>query len=193
MGTKIIALYSDSPRAGKDTVAQHLVKHWDYVHLKFATPLKSMARLFLRYAGIDTFDGENVFEGDKDLKLDILQGLTPRDILITLGTTWGRDCVGENVWTDIMEREVDSGLYGRIVISDMRFENEWTMLETKDSYFTKICGRWRPTTGSSSSSSSGTTATEGRLSGHEPNWNIFNSGTKGNLYNQVDEIAEELG
>ena len=184
MGTKIIALYSNAPRAGKDTAAEHLVKNWGYKHLKFATPLKAMARLFLRYSGFANFDGENVFEDDKDTKLYMLQGLTPRDILITLGTTWGRDCVGENVWSDMLEWQIDSGLNSRIVISDMRFENEWAMLETKDSFFIKLCGRGNLPTGAS--------GTEGRLGNYAPDCHVLNSGTKGDLYNQIDELAEMI-
>ena len=54
-------------------------------------------------------------------------GASPRELLQTLGTEWGRACVGRDVWLRVAfwrwEQAAAAGA-GVIVVPDVRFENE---------------------------------------------------------------------
>lgn len=55
-------------------------------------------------------------------------GCTPRFLMRTLGTEWGRRCVGENVWIDTVLRK--SRARSEItVVDDVRFTNEATAIK----------------------------------------------------------------
>ena len=45
----------------------------------------------------------------------------------TLGTEWGRECIGPEVWVDVWKSNVQKWLDGglNVVVDDMRFPNEW--------------------------------------------------------------------
>jgi len=105
---------------GKTTVAEYLVNTQQYVRLRFADKLKSM----LRTLGLTARE----VEGDlKECACDVLCGQTPRHAMITLGTEWGRDMIGKDIWVNALNREmlykIDSGVT-KFVIDDVRFLSE---------------------------------------------------------------------
>jgi hypothetical protein len=120
--------------AGKTTVAKHLVEHHGYVRLPFAGPIKAMAEAFgLTFAEVHGFAKED--------PCDALCGKTPRQFMQWLGTEFGRDMIGPDVWINAWQRKVfearnaallegDTGvaarsIYGlRVVADDCRFDNE---------------------------------------------------------------------
>ncbi len=125
MGSKIVAL-TGYAGVGKTEVAKYLVLKHGFIHLKFAEGLKDM----LRALGL----GERSIEGDlKERKSTLLCGKTPRHAMITLGTEWGRNCIGEDLWANVLQRKIEilMRLYGdglKVVVDDCRFLNEGTML-----------------------------------------------------------------
>lgn len=48
--------------------------------------------------------------------------ITPRLLMTTLGTQWGRDLVHQDLWTELAKKHID--LSKNTLISDVRFENE---------------------------------------------------------------------
>lgn len=108
--------------SGKTTIANHLVEHHGFVRLPFAGPLKAMAGAF----GL----GPRELAGDlKEVPSDLLCGRTPRQFMQLLGTEFGREMIGEDVWVRAWERAlgelaVDGFKPLRIVADDLRFENE---------------------------------------------------------------------
>lgn len=105
--------------AGKDTVADLLVRHHDYAKLAFATPLKDA----LIAAGLcrrEDLDG-----AAKEQPLAWL-GVSPRHLLQTLGTEWGRRLVRPDVWILRLDQMLQQywKFTRRVVISDVRFANE---------------------------------------------------------------------
>ena len=105
--------------SGKSTAAQHLVERHGFTLVKFAGPLKSM----MRCLGL----GDRELEGDlKEQPHRTLSGRSPRFAMQTLGTEWGRDIIGPNLWVDVAmdsaRAALDQG--GRVVIDDCRFANE---------------------------------------------------------------------
>lgn len=105
--------------SGKSTASKYLVEKHGYQLVKFAGPLKDM----LRAIGL----GEGHIEGaHKETDLAMLSGHTPRHAMQTLGTEWGRKCMGEDFWTNLWRSRVDGALAfgGRVVVDDCRFPNE---------------------------------------------------------------------
>jgi hypothetical protein len=102
--------------AGKDTAADALVDSLEYKKGMFAQPLKEMAcQLF----GWSMADLESL--AFKEAPNDACYGRTPRQVLQTLGTDWGREMVGPNIWVDAALRYLKQA---RTVYSDVRFPNE---------------------------------------------------------------------
>lgn len=105
--------------SGKSTASKYLVEKNGYQLVKFAGPLKDM----LRAIGL----GEGHIEGElKEEPCEWLQGATPRHAMQTLGTQWGRTCIGPSFWIELWVRRVNLIIAegGRVVVDDCRFPNE---------------------------------------------------------------------
>lgn len=109
-------------RVGKDTAAQHLVNHHGFQSYAFADPLRDGLMHILNLSPCD-FEGEQ-----KEQALPWL-GRSPRELMQTLGTEWGRNSVHPNLWLLLAEQNLD--LMARthdtargFVVSDLRFNNE---------------------------------------------------------------------
>lgn len=125
---RLIGLYSPAPRSGKTTVANYL-NGMGYRRLPFAAPIKSMLRPFLTQLGYgDRLDDYLEGEGKEELIPELR--LTPRQLMQTLGTEWGRTCIHPQVWTMCWERMAASNLERGIdvVVDDVRFPNEAAMV-----------------------------------------------------------------
>lgn len=106
--------------SGKSTLARFLAGH-GFVEVAIADPVKQGLAAML---GIPRAAME-----DPDLKAAPLHpyGVTPRQLMQTLGTEWGRRHVGEDVWVKRLESRLVSLWsegFERIVVSDVRMENE---------------------------------------------------------------------
>ncbi len=105
---------------GKDTLAEQFVLHDVYEQYRFADPIKNMlAQFHIR---------PDVWE-DHDRKETVIPwlGKSPRFLAQTLGTEWGRDLIHPDVWVLFAMGRwnvVNAGKDGRMVISDVRFQNE---------------------------------------------------------------------
>lgn len=109
---------------GKSTAASHIP---GAQRVRFAGPLKAMLRAYYRAAGLDGQAIDRRIEGDLKERPDpALGGVTPRHAMQTLGTEWGRACMGESFWVETMIRRLHILLECRrpVVIEDCRFENE---------------------------------------------------------------------
>ena len=103
--------------AGKDTIADILSIHRDYVKDSFAAPM---------YAGLAAMLGVSVETlQDRDLKEVPFPGLdvTPRRMLQTLGTEWGRHLIAPNIWLTLAKQR-HMMRAEPTVIADVRFVNE---------------------------------------------------------------------
>ena len=104
---------------GKDTAADFLLERLPhgYRKLSFADPIKEMARVGLNLSHDQVY-------GDKKDIVDMRYGCTPRKIMQTLGTEWGREKIHPDVWVKTMKSLHVLPGYGELVIPDVRFENE---------------------------------------------------------------------
>lgn len=131
MYPSLIGLYSPTMQSGKSEVARCLVEEHGYTRLRFAGPLKDMLRVLLRSMGNDFHTSERMVEGDlKEMPLLGLAGATPRTIMQTLGTDWGRDTIQDDIWIECARRTSDAIIRngGRVVIDDLRFPNEYAFV-----------------------------------------------------------------
>lgn len=125
--------------AGKDTIAGYLYQeHGFEVPIAFADPL---------YAGLSAMLGISVEElADRDRKeqpIDWL-GCSPRMLLQTLGTEWGRNMVHTDLWVRLMDRRVSEAAHAgatRLVITDVRFENEARWILERGGLLWEVYGR----------------------------------------------------
>jgi len=109
-------------RVGKDTAARALEEQ-GFVNLKFAEPLKDMLRVLFKHCGFGPEIIERMIDGDlKEIGIAALGGRSPRYLMETLGTDWGREMVTDDIWVSLTKTK--ASLAGKAVITDVRFENE---------------------------------------------------------------------
>lgn len=105
--------------SGKSTAANAVVGKFGFVRISFAYAIRSM----LYALGFTKWH----FGEGKNTPLDWLDGKTPREIMQTLGTEWGRTLVHPDLWVRLAKRTAENllaaGARG-IVIDDVRFDNE---------------------------------------------------------------------
>lgn len=103
--------------SGKTTAADFLHDNFGFIHYSFADPIRDM----LAQLGVtrDQTKGER-----KTKPLSWLGDKTPRELLQTLGTEWGRDKVCSDIWLNVATRRLDSIKLHSVVIDDCRFDNE---------------------------------------------------------------------
>lgn len=136
----LIGLYSSVPRCGKSTLAQVAAQEMGFVRVSFAYPLKAMTRALLTCLPYDDITIDSMMAGGlKQTEIDEI-GCTPRWLMQTLGTEWGRDVIDKNLWVkiaqarciDLMDREK------HVIIDDMRFPNEYQMIKELGGHTMKI-------------------------------------------------------
>ncbi len=123
--------------SGKSTVANYLVKKHGFIELSFAYPLKQCVKTL--------FNIEDKYLYDNKYKSVIIPELNTsgRKLLQVVGTELFRDCLIQHIpdinlkhnslWIDILLKKVkrmkEENPNVKIVISDKRFENEYTALK----------------------------------------------------------------
>jgi len=110
--------------AGKNTVAERLCLEHKFVPLAFADPL---------YAAVSAITGLTVEQlQDRSRKENTLGWIScsPRKLLQTLGTDWGRNMIHPEIWVmATMQRADVAGC--DICITDVRFPNEAAAIKAR--------------------------------------------------------------
>lgn len=170
---------------GKDTAAQRFVAQ-GYAQLRFADPLKNMLRAFYRTCGVDDAMTERKIEGDlKEVECEWLSGKTPRHAMQSLGAEWGRLCISETLWVDILLRR--AALAGNAVVSDVRYENECAAIKSQCGIVAKVDASKRVPPNEFSNHSSETAVDL------LPVDNVLdNNGAQADLVSAVDQLCRDL-
>lgn len=102
-------------RSGKDTAANYLLSKLgpEWSSVGFADPIKEM----LGVIGVDCSD-------EKKHIVDPRFGKTPRFMMQTLGTEWGRGMIKDSIWEDIVEDKIAQSPR---IVKDIRFDGEASM------------------------------------------------------------------
>lgn len=124
-------------RSGKSTAAARL-EACGFRRTAFADPLKEM----LAALGLTQ---EQLYGGEKEVPLDLLCGHTPRTAMQTLGTEWGRACLGEALWRNAWRARVRAiwaaNPTASVVVEDVRFPDEVAEVKALGGVVLRI---WRP-------------------------------------------------
>ncbi len=169
--------------SGKDTFASVLVKEFDFVHTRFADPLKNMLRTLFSEAGLDP---EDYIEGPyKEAPLDILGGKTPRYAMQTLGTEW-RDFIDRKLWSRLWQARVERLLeQGKpVVVTDCRFIHEAATIRNMGGFILRV---ERPHPGSRADRH----ISETEMDLIEVDEVILNMGSINQLHNKARALARE--
>jgi RecA/RadA recombinase len=106
--------------SGKDTVADHICRRLEtHVKMAFAEPMKEMLAVGLGLT-------HEQLHGSLKEDVDLRYGVTPRHLLETLGTEWGRNMILLDLWFQATKSRIAEmvGFRDGVVLSDVRFENE---------------------------------------------------------------------
>lgn len=109
-------------RSGKTTAAQYLETQYGYTRLHIAEPLRDMLAALLRRFGMSGPEITYYLEGAGKESVIPCLGVTSRHAQISLGTEWGRELIGPDLWANCWEytaSEVDAAMNDSV-----RFPNE---------------------------------------------------------------------
>ena len=106
---------------GKDTVASILVKEHGYLAMAFADPVRAALSTIFN-TPVEAFTDPATKERLSSFFFD----RTPRYLMQTLGTEWGRSMVNQDIWTVLLKRRISAALEQgqHVVVTDIRFNNE---------------------------------------------------------------------
>jgi hypothetical protein len=141
---RLIALHGPAG-SGKSYAASILVEEFGFTRMKFAGPLKAMMHTLLTYAGVPDEELLRYSEGDlKETPLELFGGRTPRHIMVTLGTEWGRDLIAPDLWVNLAMQPILEHLAAgcSVVVDDCRFLNEALEIRKLGGHVVKIRPTW---------------------------------------------------
>jgi len=142
-----------------------------------------MIFVFLASLGHDEETIFRMIEGDLKNLDSVGPNISPRHLMQTLGTEWGRDCIHPNIWIDIAMSQARNvcARGSNCVIDDLRFENEYDAIAKANGELWKVV---RPGTESANGHQS-----EGRLEHLQFDVVIVNDGTIEDLHRKIAEAA----
>jgi hypothetical protein len=130
-------------RSGKDSLADHLVNSFGYKKFHFADNLRDVmweANLYVSDTGERLQDVVNRigWEESKETYPEV------RRIMKDLGTNGCRKVLGQHVWIDALEKQIDA-TPGRVVIADGRFLDESQWVKSNAGVVVKVQRDWGAT------------------------------------------------
>ncbi|CAA0365374.1 hypothetical protein ALT721_800029 [Alteromonas alvinellae] len=86
--------------------------------LAYADPIKEMLKV-----GLGLTDEHFATQEAKETTIPQF-GVSPRYLMQTLGTNWGRDLVNNNLWLIVTGAQIDLSDTDIVLVTDVRFDNE---------------------------------------------------------------------
>jgi hypothetical protein len=127
--------------SGKDTLADLLVEHKNFVKASFADPMRKA--LYILNPLINSETNNNFFRLQNlidDIGWDAAKRQFPeiRFLLQRLGTEIGRNLIDENVWVSTLFKEYENQPNINLVIPDVRFPNEAYEIWNRGGYVIRV-------------------------------------------------------
>lgn len=111
--------------SGKTTLARKLVGSHGFENIHMGRPIKDM----LVALGLPE-EAVSGSPADREKPRDLLGGRSTRYALSTLGTQWGRNMITPNIWANAVKQRLEQqGDDSKIVIDDLRFPNDWAVIQ----------------------------------------------------------------
>ena len=171
---------------GKDTAADHLCTAHGYESDSFALPIKIMLEALFGAHGIDL--SHLYTRALKESPVPII-GSSPRHMMQTLGTEWGRHHIGAGMWVRLAaarlgldDLPISSPINDRIVLTDVRFAEEAAWIRLHGGVIVRITRTGAPSVDSHASE------TQPIRADHT----IANDGTIPELHRAVDKLIYTL-
>lgn len=179
MTPKLIGI-TGKARSGKDTVGNILKYNAGFARVAFADPIKEAVNIMF---GLNTF----IMEGpEKEQDIDWL-GRSPRFLMQTLGTEWGRQVVDKDLWLKIAMKKINNLLdvNRSVVVTDVRFDNEADLIRSKGGTIIHLQRKAADTAivESNHKSESGVTVLE-------KDWIVYNDYTLADLRAEILDLIE---
>ena len=119
-------------RSGKDTVANYLIKNYNFAKISAAEPIKDIARIIFPH-----WD-ESIIETNKKDEIEPITGIIPRDLFKWIGTDIFQFSIYDkfpqlqnyipprNMWVNIMEQKYKKLINEdkNVIVPDIRFVHE---------------------------------------------------------------------
>ncbi len=128
--------------SGKDTIADYLVKNYNFIKLSFAGVLKDIIAIIFGWSR-DKLEGITKEDREWREQVDLwwsnelnMPQLTPRYVMQYFGTELFRNHWHPDIWTKVIEKKLNT--YNNIVITDCRFTNEMEMLKKYNCKFIHV-------------------------------------------------------
>lgn len=163
--------------SGKDTAAAYLAQAHRFMPLAFATPIRQMLQ-----AGLGLTE-EDFAPANKNEIIARLQR-SPRQLMQTLGTEWGRTHVHSSVWVDLAVYELDRMENLDVAFTDVRFEEEASMIRNRGGFIVRLVR--------SVANPVHAHVSEAGLQLRDGDKEIHNNGTLFQLYDKLDALVGEV-
>lgn len=121
--------------AGKDTLADYLVAEYGFKKYAFADPVKKICKIMFH------LDQEQLDDPKRKEVVDERWGMTPRQMMQKVGTDMVRCMLGNDFWVENMDKRVGQEDHPKIVVSDVRFQNEAGWVKQKNGILIRIVDR----------------------------------------------------
>lgn len=177
--TPLVVGFAGAKQSGKSTITQILMAKHGVVGMGFAQPLRTFIGDLL---GLP----QDVLEEVKEEQVPGLRaGVTPRYLMQTLGTEWGRTLIDPDLWVKVAMRDAVNALERgyAVAFADVRFANEAEAIRNLGGIIIQID---RP------GGTAGTDAhvSEKGLPAELIDDTVVNDGTPQDLYNRVLDVLK---
>lgn len=169
----MLIAFTGRARSGKDTAAAYIANTKRIKTYSFAEPIRAMLR-----AGFGLTDWH--FNAGKELPTEF--GPSPRVMMQTLGTDWGRYMINSDVWVQLAQAayEASNGL----VISDVRFNSEAEWVRRKGGVVIRVLRKDALRVAAHIS--------EAGIAETLVDFDVSNDGTIQELYDELDTLLERV-
>lgn len=166
MKLPVVAL-AGRARVGKDSAADVLYRAIPHSYrYSFADPIRAMLNAGF---GIDMNDPEWI--ASKEDPIPWLADRSPRQLMQTLGTEWGRELVHPDVW--LMAATARLRPSDTMIVSDVRFDNEATWVRAQGGCLVHVHRTNAPRIAGEARGH----ASEGGVAVEDGDWILYNDGT----------------